>query len=140
MSALHERILEGNGTAASPFVIHTSSQMLSAQIQNQILDRLFGEKSWKPVQQAYSSSPNGLPQNQDLLEYRVQVGAALKVVFFDLFLVTRLTTDPKLQAVKDGIITPELLEPIREFVCGSEVREKKADEQDEDGKDGTGSF
>ncbi len=31
------------------------------------------------------------------------------------------------------------LEPIRKFVCGSEVREKKAHEQDEDGKDGTGS-
>ena len=31
-------------------------------------------------------------------------------------------------------------EPIRKFVCGSEEREKKAHEQDEDGKDGTRSF
>ena len=34
---------------------------------------------------------------------------------------------------------PWFPEPIRKFVCGSEVREKKAHEQDEDGKDGTGS-
>ena len=30
-------------------------------------------------------------------------------------------------------------EPIRKFVCGSELREKQAHEEDEAGKDGTGS-
>jgi hypothetical protein len=41
-----------------------------------------------------------------------------------------------------GILSTEtpFTEPIRKFVCGSEEREKKAHEQDEDGKDGTRSF
>lgn len=125
MSTLHERILRGDGSAASPFVFHTASYLLSAAIQHEILDSLFGSGNWKTVERLYSGSPNGLPENRDLLEYRVDVRGELRSVFFDLFMVTRLAEDSDLKAAKQAIMTPELLAKAKSCLLGTAPQAKQ---------------
>lgn len=104
MSKLHDRIIEGDGSHDSPFVIHTSNYVLSAQIQNQIIDGVLGSGAWVAQQRRYSTSARGEAGNEDLCEHLVTVDGRLVSVWFDLYIVTRLITDPKLKEAKRNLM------------------------------------
>jgi hypothetical protein len=100
MKPIHDRIIEGDGTSTNPFVIHTSNHMLSAQIQNEILDRVLGAGAWGQQERRYYPSQRGQPGNEDLCEHLVTVGGQPRSIWFDLYLVTRLVNDPGLKEAK----------------------------------------
>lgn len=104
MNKLHDRIIEGDGSREAPFVIHTSNYILSAQIQNEIVNRVLGAGAWTPQQRRYSPSTRGESGNQDLCEHLVTVGGRLTSVWFDLYLVTRLVNDPGLNEAKRNLM------------------------------------
>ena len=104
MNKLHDRIIEGDGSREAPFVIHTSNYILSAQIQNEIVDRVFGAGAWTPQQRRYSSSKRGERGNEDMCEHLVTVGGRLTSVWFDLYLVTKLVNDPGLNEAKRNLM------------------------------------
>lgn len=100
MNALHDRIIEGDGSSTNPFVIHTSVHILSTRIQNEILDRIFGDGAWTPQERRYYPSKRGHPDNEDLCEHVVIADGQRKSVWFDLYLVTKLVNDPALKEAK----------------------------------------
>ena len=85
-------------------MIHTSVHVLSAQIQNEILDRVLGPGAWTPQERRYYPSKRGEPGNEDLCEHLVLVGGQPKSVWFDLYLVTRLVNSSELNEAKRRLL------------------------------------
>lgn len=99
---LSERILEGDGSRERPFVIHTSSHVLSASIQAEIIDKMYGKGTYSARENSrlYYASDRGLPGNGDLCEHKIVVDGRPASVWFDLYMVTRLVNDPELKKAK----------------------------------------
>jgi hypothetical protein len=108
MDSLHDRIVEGDGTREQPFVIHTSNEMLSAKIQDEIIDRLFGAGASK-FSVVYYESRRGKPGNVDLRERFSLADGIRRSVWFDLYLVSALVNDPALNKAKRELMeSPEM--------------------------------
>lgn len=104
----HPNYQEGNGTKESPFVIHSSNVIRSAQVQQEIIDGIYGQGTKKTATRFYFESPRGLPKNGDLCKYSFNVNGEQKSVWFDLYLVTRLANDPELRRIKQEMLnSPE---------------------------------
>ena len=119
------KILRGDGSAGSPFILFTPSYILSTGAQNEILDGLFGQGKWKPVARKYSFTPTGLPGNQDFLEYQVKVGASLKKVCFDLSLVTKLAHDPNFSPISK--METKIFQEVRDHAVNDSERMEEND-------------
>jgi hypothetical protein len=101
----HKRISEGDGSRESPFVIHTSNYLLSAQIQGEIVDLVLGPGTYRPGGvRRYSESPRGNRGNGDICEHVFVINGRSVSVWFDLHLVTRLVEDPELKKIKKRMI------------------------------------
>ena len=108
-----ERVIEGDGSRETPFVIHTSDYAFSALLQNRIIDGLFGSGAWVAQQRRYSTSQRGESGNEDLCEHLVTVAGQLKCVWFDLYLVTKLANDPGLNEAKRNLMeSPSMQQAI----------------------------
>jgi len=101
----HPNYMEGDGTRESPFVIHTSNTIRSAQIQREIIDGIFGPGTKESASRHYYESPRGLPGNGDLCEHRFALGGVQKSVWFDLHVVTRMVNDPELNRFKQDMMS-----------------------------------
>jgi hypothetical protein len=101
----HDRIVEGDGSRESPFVIHTSNYGLSAQIQGEIIDLTLGPGTYNSGgSRHYSESTRGKPGNGDICEHVFLINGRNISVWFDLYLVTGLVEDPELKKIKKGMI------------------------------------
>src|SRR5688572_30565310 len=119
MNSIHDRIVEGDGTSTNPFVIHTSVHLLSAQIQDEILDRVLGPGAWTPQERRYYPSKRGEPGNGDLCEHLVTVAGQPKSVWFDLYLVTSLVNSPELNEAKRRLgESPGVQKAVADFQKG----------------------
>jgi hypothetical protein len=100
-----ERILGGDGSKESPFEIHTSNPMLSAAIQAEIIDNIYGFGTYdENGLRNYFDSPNGNVGDGDLCEHIVNTpGGEVISVWFDLHMVRKLSEDPKLTKMKQDM-------------------------------------
>jgi hypothetical protein len=102
---ISDRIIEGNGSRESPFVIHTSSYLLSAEIQKEIIDKIHGPGTYSQRgNRLYYSSERGAPGNGDLCEHKLSVNGQPVSIWFDLSLVTKLVNDPGLRKAKQEML------------------------------------
>jgi hypothetical protein len=102
---VHERIVEGDGSFESPFVIATSNHLHSAQIQGEIIDLKLGSGTYrKGGIRRYSESPRGKPGNSDICEHAFVTDGMRASVWFDLYLVTRLFEDPELGKIRRRMV------------------------------------
>jgi len=101
-----KRILGGDGSKESPFVIHTSSPMLSAAIQAEIIDNIYGLGTYdENGLRNYFDSSNGNVGDGDLCEHIVNTpGGEVMSVWFDLHMVRKLSEDPKLSETKRDMV------------------------------------
>jgi hypothetical protein len=99
----HPNYMECDGSRESPFVIHSSNTSLSAQIQREIIDGIYGQGTKDTASRFYSESRRGLPGNSDLCEHRFIVKGEKKSIWFDLYIVTRLVNDPELNRMKSAV-------------------------------------
>ncbi|MEY2537002.1 MAG: hypothetical protein QOG67_742 [Verrucomicrobiota bacterium] len=130
MSALHSRILEGDGSQESPFVIHTANYGLSRQIQTEIIDGIYGRNKWTLQGRYYYTSARGNPGNSDLCQHRITVEGQQQSVWFDLYLVTRLANDPEVRAslknLTDSILKSPEGQQLKEQLQASITKPKKS--------------
>lgn len=127
---VHSRIVEGDGSRESPFVIHTSNHLLSAQIQGEIIDLLLGAGTYRTAgRRAYFPSPRGKPGNGDLCEHVFQIDGREVSVWFDLYLVTQLAEDPELKRLKKTMVeSPQgraIQSQIRKSMGHAEQKQEK---------------
>lgn len=119
----HPNYVEGDGSRAFPFVIHTSNTLRSAEVQREIIDGIYGQGTKNSASRFYYESQRGLPGNGDLCEHKFTLNGEQVSVWFDLYLVTRLMNDPELNRAKREMMSELSKNP--EFVrLQNEMRQK----------------
>jgi uncharacterized membrane protein YhaH (DUF805 family) len=103
--------VEGNGSREFPFVIQTSNTLRSAQVQREILDGIYGQGTKESADRFYYESHRGIHGNSDLCEHRFIIKGENKSIWFDLYLVTRLASDPEWNLKKNEIVSKALENP-----------------------------
>jgi hypothetical protein len=88
-------IVSGNGHKENPFVVATANTVISASIQQQMVDSIFGAGAAAHASRIYYDSPKGESGNSALCEHRVVHGGKSGSVWFDLSLIAELRNDPE---------------------------------------------
>lgn len=103
--------LEGSGTQDDPIQIIALNAVSSAWNQNDVLDAMFGKGGFDRTknQRLYYESPRGLKGNEDLCETRVTLNdGSVKSVWFDLYMVTRITSQKQSEGTPKAPFQPPL--------------------------------
>lgn len=106
---VHSRIVEGDGSRESPFVINALNYFGSVTIQSEIVDLAIGEGAYRATKRrVYYTSSRGKPGNSDVCEYVFDVDGREVSVWFDLYLVTQWVENPEYQReVKSRVESPQ---------------------------------